>query len=355
MTEPAPFSYRFTENFPALLHQLNLSLALSTYQAGKLVLISPKDQQSLVQLPRTFQKAMGIAVKGDKMAVASLDEIIVFRNSKELAHHYPSKPNVYDALFMPRATYFTGQLDIHDLEWGTDGLYAINTNFSCICKIDENFSFTPVWHPPFISKLTSEDRCHLNGMAMKDGKPAFATAFNTGDTKKSWREVITTAGIVMDVPSGEIIAQGLAMPHSPRLYAEGLFVLLSAKGVLLKIDPTTGEQTEVFRFPGFLRGMDRHGDFLFIGVSKIRASSKTFSKIDDQLKASAAGILVLHLPTGKLVGQLAYQQSVEEIYDVKILPGLRRPNVLNTLKEDHKRGLSTPFATYWAKNDSPTS
>jgi uncharacterized protein (TIGR03032 family) len=283
------------------------------------------------------------------MAVASLDEVIVLRNSAELALHYPNKPGVYDALFMPRATYFTGSLDIHDLEWGKDGLYAVNTSFSCLCKIDENFSFNPVWQPPFISKLASEDRCHLNGMAMRDGLPAYATAFNTGDTARSWREVVTTAGVVMKVPSGEIIAQGLAMPHSPRLYEEGLFVLLSAKGILLKIDPQTGEQTEVLHFPAFLRGMDRHGDFLFIGVSKIRVSSKTFAKIDDKLKAAAAGIIVVHLPTGKVVGQLAYQQSVEEIYDVKVLPGLRRPNVLNTLKEDHKRGLSTPFATYWAQ------
>ncbi|MEL7219850.1 MAG: TIGR03032 family protein [Bacteroidota bacterium] len=350
--KPQAFSYQFSESFPALLSQLNISLALSTYQAGKLVLISPKSPQALVQLPRSFKKAMGIALKDDKMAIASLDEVIVLRNSTALAHHYPTKPGVYDALYMPRATYFTGQLDIHDLEWGHDGLYAVNTSFSCICKIDENYSFTPVWQPPFISKIAAEDRCHLNGMAMQDGQPAYATAFNTGDTPKSWREVITTSGIIMEVPSGEIIAKGLAMPHSPRLYKEGLFVLLSAKGILLKIDPASGEQTEILQFPAFLRGMDRHGDYLFIGVSKIRASSKTFAKIDDRLKAAPAGIIVVHLPTGKLIAQLAYQQSVEEIYDVKILPGLLRPNVLNTLKDDHKRGLSTPSTTYWAQEQA---
>ena len=118
---------------------------------------------------------------------------------------------------MPRATYYTGQIDIHDLEWGEDGLYAVNTSFSCICKIDENYSFTPVWQPPFISQLAHEDRCHLNGMAMQEGKPRYATAFNQGDERQSWRKNITQTGVLIDIESGQTLVEGLAMPHSPRL------------------------------------------------------------------------------------------------------------------------------------------
>lgn len=191
----APFACTYTPNVPELLAQLNCSLAVSTYQAGKVIFLSPKNEEKLIQLPRTFNKAMGIALHEDKMAIACKDEVIVLKNSKDLAHHYPRKPNVYDALYMPRLTYHTGALDVHDLDWGDDGLYAVNTSFSCLIKIDENFSFTPVWKPPFISKLASEDRCHLNGMCIKDGKPKYVTAFNTGDTPQSWREVVTTGGI----------------------------------------------------------------------------------------------------------------------------------------------------------------
>ena len=346
---PPPFSCQYSPGFAALLHQLQASIALSTYQAGKVVLLSPKNEQQIVQLPRSFKKAMGLALTQDRMAIATLDEVIVLRNSPELAHHYPGKPQVYDGLYMPRATFFTGALDIHDLEWGHDGLYAVNTIFSCLCKIDANYNFTPIWQPPFISRLAAEDRCHLNGMAMQQGKPAYATAFNDGDSHKSWRSNILETGIVMEVPSGRIITGGLAMPHSPRLYHDGLYVLQSGKGELTRIDPATGASTTIFTFPGFLRGMDRVGDYLFIGLSQIRASSKTFEKIDDRLKQSPAGIIAVHLPSGKLVGQLAYQASVEEIYDVKVLPGLQRPNILSPLQEDHKRGLATPFATYWGK------
>ncbi|MEL6969873.1 MAG: TIGR03032 family protein [Bacteroidota bacterium] len=344
-----PFSCQYNPAFAQVLHQLNLSLALSTYQAGKVVLISPQDEQRIIQLPRTFRKAMGLALHQDRMAIATLDEVIVLRNSSELAQHYPQKPGVYDSMYMPRATFHTGALDIHDLEWGKDGLYAVNTIFSCLCRIDALYNFTPIWQPPFVSKLAAEDRCHLNGMAMQNGQPAFATAFNQGDQPKSWREDILKTGIVMRVPDGQLIAEGLAMPHSPRLYPEGLFVLESGRGQLTHIDLDSGKTNIIFQHPGFLRGMDRYGDYLFIGVSQVRASSKTFAKIDDRFKQSPAGILVVHLPSGKLVGQLAYQASVEEIYDVKVLPQVRRPNILSTLQEDYKLGLTTPFATYWGQ------
>ena len=348
MSSP-PFSCQYTPSFAQVLHQLKISLALSTYQAGKVVLLSPRDEQRIIQLPRSFRKAMGLALHKDRMAIATLDEVIVLRNSPELAQHYPTKPGVYDSMYMPRATFHTGALDIHDLEWGKSGLYAVNTIFSCLCRIDALYNFTPIWQPPFISKLAAEDRCHLNGMAMQNGEPAYATAFNQGDAPKSWRDNILKTGIVMRVPDGKILTDGLAMPHSPRLYPEGLFVLESGRGQFTRIDPSSGAVTPVFQYPGFLRGMDRYGDYLFIGVSQVRASSKTFSKIDERFRQSPAGILVVHLPSGKLVGQLAYQASVEEIYDVKVLPQLLRPNILSPLQEDYKRGLTTPFATYWGQ------
>ena len=174
----APFSLTYTPQLPELLFNLNCTIALTTYQAGKLVLISPNpDKEKLVTLPRSFQKPMGISVRGNRMAIASKDEIIGLDNSRELATHYPNKQNVYDSLWVPRITYYTGQVDMHDIAISDDGIYAINTSFSCLCKIDGNFNFTPVWHPPFIDKLVSEDRCHLNGLVMIDDKPKYVTAF----------------------------------------------------------------------------------------------------------------------------------------------------------------------------------
>ena len=344
-----PFSCSYTPQLPELLLQLNCSIAISTYQAGKVVFISPKDANQLIQLPRNFVKAMGIAIDGNKMALALKDEVLVLANSPDLAKFYPKKQNTYDALFMPRAKYYTGLLDIHDLDWGTDSLYAVNTSFSCIISVDEHYSFTPYWTPPFISKLASEDRCHLNGMALKNGKPQYITAFSTGDSPQSWREVITTDGILMDIESNEFVAKKLPMPHSPRLINGKLYVLFSATGELAEIEVDTGKINIIKKFDGFVRGLAYYKDYLFIGLSKLRQNSSTFAKLDIAQKANHSGVIVLHLPTGAIVGGIQYQNSVEEIYDIQIIPNTIRPNILNTDREEYKMGLMIPKTTYWAR------
>lgn len=346
----APFSCSYTPNVPEFLQKLGCSIAISTYQAGKVIFLSPKDSKTLTQLPRNFKKAMGIHLSGNKLAVATKDEILVLSNSKHLAYHYPKKPKTYDALFMPRATYYTGALDVHDVAWSKKGeLYAINTSFSCLIKIDHDYSFTPVWQPPFIDKLASEDRCHLNGMAMYQGLPKYVTAFNEGNTPKSWRENITETGIVMDIDKNEVVARGLAMPHSPRVYDNQLYVLLSASGHLAKVDTETGKTELLVDLGGFVRGMDKYGDFLFIGISKLRKTSSTFAKLPIADKAQQAGVVIIHLPSLTKVGEIRYHSSVDEIYDVHILPKILRPNILTPEKPEHKMGLVTPESTYWAK------
>lgn len=348
----APFACQYTSQVPELLLKLGCTLAITTYQAGKLVFISPKDEHSLIQLPRTFDKPMGVAedIASDKLALACRDYVQIFSNSKDLAGFYPPAPQKYDALYMPRLTYHTGQLDIHDLNFGKDGkLYAVNTLFSCLVTLDDNYNFTPYWQPWFVDKIVSEDRCHLNGMAMQDGLPKYATAFNTGNTTQSWRENITQTGVIMDVTTNEIVVDGLAMPHSPRIYNGELYCLLSATGELIKVDPEAGTYDVVVKLDGFVRGMDLYQGYLFIGLSKLRKNSSTFAKLDFADDSNEAGIMIVHLPTASMAGKITYQTSLDEIYDVHVLADKRRPNILNTLKPEHKMGISIPNSTFWAK------
>lgn len=344
-----PFSCVHSPNFPDLLNQLNCTIAISTYQAGKVVFVSATDSNRLTQLPRTFKRAMGIAIEGKKMALATESEVVVFANSPELAVSYPKKPNTYDALYLPRTTYYTGNLDMHDLHFGNDGLWGVNTSFSCVCKIDSDYSFRPVWKPHFIDKLASEDRCHLNGLAMESGMPKYVSALGTGNTHQSWRESITSGGVVMHLESNEIVAQGLAMPHAPRIYDGKLYVLLSAKEQLICIDPETGTYDEVVHIPGFVRGMAKHGDYLFIGTSKLRKNSSTFKHLKIAEEADIAGVTVVHLPSAKIVANLKWLASVDEIYDIQILPHTNRPNILNTYTDAHLEALMLPNTTYWAR------
>lgn len=348
----APFSCQYTPQVPELLQRLNCSIAISTYQAGKMIFLSAKDEHSIIQLPRHFEKLMGIAedVENDKLALACKDEVVVFANSPDLAKHYPRSPEKYDALYMPRTTFHTGPMDIHDLSFGKDNtLYAVNTLFSSIVKIDDNYNFTPYWMPPFVDELVSEDRCHLNGMALKDGKPKYVTAFNEGNTRQSWRDNITETGVIYDVETNKKVIGGLAMPHSPRIFGDDLYVLLSATGELVKIDVDNGTYEVVVQVDGFVRGMSLHKDYLFIGLSKLRQNSSTFAKLDIAKKANVAGILIVHLPTASIAGNITYQTSLDEIYDVHILADKIRPNILNTKTPDFKLGLMTPSDTFWAK------
>ena len=251
---------------------------------------------------------------------------------------------------MPRLTYHTGALDIHDLSFGkNEQLFAVNTLFSCIVTIDDNYNFTPYWKPPFIDKIVSEDRCHLNGLALKNGKPKYATAFNEGNTPQSWRENVTTSGVIFDLETNETIVKGLPMPHSPRLFGNELFVLLSATGELAKINVQNGSYDVVCKIGGFVRGMSFHKDYAFIGLSKLRQNSSTFAKLPFAKKANQSGIVIVHIPTASIVGKIMYLTSVDEIYDVDIIPNKIRPNILNTYTPDYKMGVSTPNNTYWAK------
>ncbi|MCP4701648.1 MAG: TIGR03032 family protein [Gammaproteobacteria bacterium] len=341
-----PFTCTNTPEFPDILETLGCTLVLSTYQAGKVILLSTQNGR-LIQLPRAFPKPMGIAVEGRRMAIATREETVVLADAPKLAPAYPKQPGIYDGLFVPRATYYTGELDIHDMAWGEKGLWAVNTRFSCLALIDEHYSFTPAWQPKFIDALTPDERCHLNGLALADGRPRYVTALGMSNTTEGWRENKLSGGILMDTDSQEIIVHGLAMPHSPRLYDKRLYLLNSARGELVHVDPGSGHLETVSRIPGFVRGMARCGDYVFIGVSKLRHKHQTFGDLPIAKESVFCGVVALHLSSGRLAGSVRYVNACEEIYDVQIIDKLRRPGILGTDTPACRKALVTPTACFW--------
>ncbi|MFY0606561.1 MAG: TIGR03032 family protein [Cyclobacteriaceae bacterium] len=351
----APFSFSYSPQLPELLLKLNCSLAISTYQAGKIVFISPKDENTLTTLPRTFDKPMGFDIQNDQLVLACKDEVISFGNSRELAASYPRQPNTYDSLYVPRVTYHTGSVDMHDIKIGKNGIWAINSSFSCLCLINGDHNFIPKWKPKFVSDLVSEDRCHLNGLVLEDGHPRYVTALGQSNTHQSWRENIIDGGVLIDLTTDEIIFDQLAMPHSPTLHNGTFYLLLSATGQLVKLDLEKRKIEVIKELEGFCRGMDIVGEYAFIGMSKLRKNSSTFAKLPFTEKAKISGIKVVHLPTRSLVGDIKYQTSVDEIYEVKVMQNSIRPNILNTINPIHKYSLTIPETTFWANPDTPPS
>jgi len=349
-----PFSCRHTPELPELLATLGCSLVLSTYQAGKLILLS-SDGERIVQLPRTFEMPMGVAADGGRLAVATRHEIVLLANEPRLAATYPKQPATYDALFVPRSVHFTGALDVHDMLWTPRGLLGVNTLFSCLFELDERFSFRPLWKPRFVSALAPEDRCHLNGVAAQGGQPRFATALGATDVREGWREGKERGGVILDIASGEIAVAGLAMPHSPRIYDGVLHALLSATGELIAVDPARGRYETVRRIDGFARGLACAGDYLFVATSRLR-KTHTFGDLGLAGRPELfCGITVVHRQSGALVGELRFLQSCEEIYDVQVLPGVRRPGILGVRDDTFRRALAMPDQTFWAVDSESAS
>src|SRR5262245_15712654 len=157
--------YEYSLQLAPLLTHLGASLLVSTYQAGKLVVVGVDPHGALALSFHNFERAMGVAVRPDRLAVGTLAQIWFLRAAPDVAARLPPAGR-HDACFLARAAHMTGDIHVHEMAWAGAELWFVNTLFSCLCTLDESHSFVPRWRPPFITALAGEDRCHLNGLAM---------------------------------------------------------------------------------------------------------------------------------------------------------------------------------------------
>jgi len=278
----------------------------------------------------------------------------VLTNAPLLAHDFiQTEPGRYDALYLPRATYHTGDLHTHDITILGDEIWLAATRFSCLAKVSYDFSFLPVWKPRFVTDLVPEDRCHLNGIAVRDGRPRYVTALGTTDAAGAWRQNKATGGVLIDVQNDEIILDGLAMPHSPRWHDGRLWVLNSGAGELLAVDHAGGRSDVVCRLPGYLRGLCFHGPFALVGLSRIR-ERHIFGGLPVQQRCEKllCGIAVVDVRDGREVAFFEFTAGCEELYDVAFLPGVRRPMILNLQRPVVHAAVTNPESCYWLRPSS---
>lgn len=336
-----------SRQFPDWLAEQSVSLAFTTYQTGKLFLIGLQPNGRLSIFERTFNRAMGLYATSDSLYISSLYQLWRFENALEPGQLHDG----YDRLYVPQLGYTTGDLDIHDIVLDdSQNIIFVNTLFGCLATVSERYSFEPVWKPPFISRLAAEDRCHLNGLAVVDGKPGFVTSVSATDVADGWRDRRKNGGCVIDVASSEVVLSGLSMPHSPRFYQGKLWVLNSGTGYFGYVDLQASKFMPVSFCPGYLRGLAFVGNFAVVGLSKPRGN-KTFSglALDDNLAAADAearcGLQVIDLRTGDVVHWLRIDGVIEELYDVAVIPGVRRPMALG-FKTDEIRRVITVAPTF---------
>jgi uncharacterized protein (TIGR03032 family) len=340
LPQDTQISWDDTPELAKVLEEQGISLLISTYQAGKLI-VARNDDGKLDAQFRDIVKPMGIAVGKGQIAIGAKGEVLFFQN---LPGDYSKleRSEKTDACFIQRYGHLTGEIDIHEMAFDVDGrIWFINTRFSALCTIDGNPSFVPAWRPSFISAYEPEDRCHLNGLGMREGRPRYVTALGESDQARGWREHKADGGVLIDLATGETLCRGLSMPHSPRWHADHLWVCESGKGELSTVDLDTGKLKPMFQFPGFTRGLDFCGPYAFVGLSQIRETA-LFSgiPITENQPERNCGVWVVNILDGTLVGVLRFREGVHEIFSVQALQGMRFPEVLN--KYD-KLALETYF------------
>lgn len=327
MTE-AQLASVHTTNFPDLLRQLRGSLLVTTYQAGKLVILRP-DGNSINTHFRNFNRPMGLVADRHRLVLGARLEIATFQNVPAVAARLQTPPR-HDAVYMARSGHITGAIDIHEMAWDSEGtVWFINTLFSCLCTLDGRSSFVPRWKPWFVSHYAPEDRCHLNGLAMRDGQARYVTALGETNEAQGWRKNKRDGGLLIDCVENRVVVRGLSMPHSPRWHAGKLWVLESGRGALVRIDPDSGEKTDVAFVPGFARGIDFLGPIAFIGLSQLRETNAfTDIPITEENADRLSGVWAINVETGKTVALLKFTGGVQEIFAVQALQGVLFPEII---------------------------
>lgn len=333
--EEAPLRSVHTSNLPQILAEGGFSLAVTTYQAGKLVLLR-NDRRVLNTHFRNFMKPMGLAIQGGRLAIGCSIDVWEFHNVPAVCGRLDTHADnhetgfKHDACFLPRRSHTTGDVQIHEMAWVGDELWFVNTAFSCLATRSEMNSFEHRWQPRFVTELVPGDYCHLNGLALREGRVRYVTALGETNAAGGWRENKRSGGVLIDVDTQEIITRGLSMPHSPRWYRNRLWLLESGEGTFGIVNLETGRYEPIVELPGFTRGLSFLGPLAFIGLSQVRESA-VFSGIPlvDRLQERTCGVWVVNIDTGQSIAFCRFESAVQEIFAVEVLLGSRFPDLVN--------------------------
>ncbi|MFN8709240.1 MAG: DUF4915 domain-containing protein, partial [Planctomyces sp.] len=113
--------YEFTPNLPQILQELRSSLMVTTYQAGKLLVLGVHDNQLKITFTN-YEQPMGLAIRPDAIAIGSRKQMNFLRANREVAPTV-APAGTWDVCYIPRSSTWTGSIHGHDLAWGREGLW----------------------------------------------------------------------------------------------------------------------------------------------------------------------------------------------------------------------------------------
>ena len=330
-----PVHYSASRYFSSWLADQNASLLATTYESGMLFMIGVRPDGSLSCVDRAIARCTGLAVDHDAIWVGTMFQIWRFQNTVAVGDQHRG----FDGFYVPRVAWSTGDIDVHDVAIGRDGRPVfVNTSYSCLATVDEEQSFIPLWKPPFISQLKREDRCHLNGLAMVDGTATYVTSIAASDVADGWRAMRRDGGLLLHVPSGETVASGLSMPHSPRWYRDRLWLHNSGTGEFGYVELDSGRFVPVAFCAGYLRGLSFIDRFAVVGLSMGRDDA--FGSLPLQSRLVEKGVLprcaiqIIDLDNGDVAHEFRLRGEVRELYDTAVLPGVRVPGTIGYMSDE---------------------
>ncbi|CUH82676.1 TIGR03032 family protein [Tropicibacter naphthalenivorans] len=319
--------FTVSRNFTSWLANCGISLAFTAYEVGRLMLLGHTRDGRVSLYERHYPRCMGLHATSSGFYMGGIAHIWRFQ---DFGPDYAGKGG-YDAAFLPVQTWTVGDLDIHDVTLDGNGapIFA-STNFNCIAGLSETASFRPIWKPPFIDRLVYEDRCHLNGLTCAPDGALFATAFSKTNSLEGWRNVGTGQGVIFNVSAGEDLAQGLTMPHSPRVQGEHVYFLESGTGLLKRAKISNGSVDEIALIPGYCRGLSFLGGYAIVASSTEREGrsfdglplSETLAKSQQPPRC---GLFIVNLSTGAIEHYFQISGEVSQIFDVCVIQGCTQP------------------------------
>lgn len=310
------------------LEAQRISVAVSTYQSGNVFLVGPGENEGLRVRSVIFERPMGMCAHGDSLFIGGLYQIHRLNNVLPPGVRHEGS----DRLYIPHLSWTTGEMDCHDLVVERSGrVVFVNTLYSCLAAVSSEESFIPVWKPPTVSALAPEDRCHLNGVATRDGQIRYASAFARTDTSSGWREDKRGTGVVWDIASGEAVVEGLSIPHSPRWSNGRLWLLESGSGSFGYADLSSKTFRKILSLPGYLRGLAFHGKYAVVGSSIPRQKSniddaEVLQKLTERSEKPYCGLFFVNIETEQVEHFIRISGAIQEIFDVAVLPGVQAPD-----------------------------
>ena len=315
----------FSGGLNSFLRAQNVSIAFTSYQSGNLYIFGAGRDGKLAMHQAAYPQAMGVVGDANRLYLASHSQIVRMENVLQPDQLANQK---HDKVYVPRNFQTTGAVDLHEIGVCDNGkVVFVNTQYSCLCALSLTHSFKPVWKPSFISKLAPEDRCHLNGLAMRDGKPRYVTAACKSDVVDGWRDRRHDGGILIDIETDEIIAEGLSMPHSPRWRDGKVWVVNSGAGEIGWIDETKKAFVPFAFCAGFMRGLAFHNGYIAVTLSKPRYKRFDGLALADALDKKDAdpwcGVQIISGQDGSVAQWIRFDGAIQELFDVCFLPGVK--------------------------------